>query len=125
MNKVFEEMCAENKQLKVANSKLEEKCDALACQVKLQEARLVEGEQYSRNRNIEIKGLPDTPKECLEEVIAKISNKVGVPVVPADLESVHRVPVGNQPGNKNIVVQFPRRHLRDKFLEEVRSRRLN
>lgn len=50
---------------------------------------------------------------------------MGVPVVPADLESVHRVPVATQPGNKNTVVQFAHRHLRDKFFEEGRSRRLH
>lgn len=56
--------------VKVANSKLEEKCDALACQVPLQEARLVEAKQYSRNRNIEMKCVPVIPKESLEEMIA-------------------------------------------------------
>lgn len=123
INADCEELKVENVELKASNAALEAKCVALAQQVKDHESRMLHLEQYSRNANVELKGIPYNDTENLAETVIKIGEKVGVPLVAADFESVHRVPTNN-PANKNVVVQFARRQKRDCFLEKARAARL-
>lgn len=123
LNTDCEEVKAENIQLKATNAMLEATCADLAQKVKDHESRLLHLEQYSRNANVELKGIPYNATENLIDTVIKIGEKVGVPLVEADFESVHRVPTANQT-KKNVVVQFARRQKRDCFLEKARAARL-
>lgn len=123
LNTDCEEVKAENVKLKATNAMLEATCADLAQKVKDHESRLLHLEQYSRNANVELKGIPYNATENLIDTVIKIGEKVGVPLEEADFESVHRVPTSNLT-KKNVVVQFARRQKRDCFLENARAARL-
>lgn len=114
----------ENAELKKANAALSAECDVLKQQARHFENRVTDLEQYSRNKNIEIKGLTETEHEKLPEMIKKLGDVVNVPIAEEDMEVCHRVPrkVGECP---NVVVQFTTRTKRDAVLEAARKRRVN
>ncbi|XP_077485463.1 uncharacterized protein LOC144095667 [Amblyomma americanum] len=114
---------AENKSLRAENAALTSDRNALQSQVSDCELRLNSLEQYSRNRNAEITGLPVTEKEILPEVIERIGEVLNVPVTSDDIEVCHRVPT-KASSCQNIVLQFQKRSKRDAFLEKARKQRI-
>lgn len=130
MNKAFEDMAnqlkkveTENAELKAANSSLTSECALLRDKVTENELRITQLEQYSRNKNIEIKGVPTTQNEKLESVLAAIGNAVDEPVSESDIEVCHRVPTRDA-SRHNIVVQFHNRSKRNALLEKARKKRV-
>lgn len=130
MNNAFEDMAnqlkkieTENAELKAANSSLTDECALLRNKVTENELRITQLEQYSRNRNIEIKGVPMTQNENLKSVLAAIGNSVNEPVSESDIEACHRVPTRDA-SRQNIVVQFHSRSKRNALLEKTRQKRL-
>lgn len=130
INKTFEEMrdklstvMKENTELKADNIELRLECKLLHQQTKECETRLVNCEQYSRNRNIEIKGIPHQQNENILEIVEKLGAVIGMPILEADIEACHRVPVPNSEA-KNIVVQFMRKDRRDNLLHHTKKRRI-
>lgn len=83
----------------------------------------MKSEQYTRNKNVEIKGIPQKPNEDLADIINKIGEAIGEPVSPKDVDVCHRVRTKDN-RKTNIVVQFQRREKRDQFLEKARKKRL-
>lgn len=132
INQSYEEMktqlntvLAENKEIRSTNSKLAEACDAMSNKLKAHESRIMHCEQYSRNANIEVKGIPTHENESLVAILKKVGEEIGEPITAADVEIAHRVPVPNNPSTKNIVVQFVRRTKRNEVLEKARKHRLH
>lgn len=70
------------------------------------EARLLNCEQYSRNKNIEMKGVPVQASDNIPGLLRKIGETVVEITSPADIEIWHCVPEPNNPTNKNIVLQI-------------------
>lgn len=66
---------------------------------------LVDCEQYSRNRSIEIKGIPSQQNENGLEIVKKAAVAIDKPILETDVEVCHWVPIPNITA-KNIVVQF-------------------
>ncbi|XP_075526574.1 uncharacterized protein LOC142558310 [Dermacentor variabilis] len=114
----------ENKRLRVENESLKQQCNLLNVQLNKAEVRITECEQYSRNRNLEIKGIPMNRAENLLELIGKIGDKIGEPILPTDVELCHRVSVPGGSMNMNAIVQFARRQKRDAVLEKARKKRI-
>lgn len=77
--------------------------DALKKAVSELEQRLADLEQYSRNRNIEIKGLPVVHREVLPTVLLKMSDVLEEPITKDDTDKCHRVRRRNS--CPNVVVQ--------------------
>lgn len=88
------------------------------------EHRVRECEQYSRNANVEIKGVPICKEESLPELMAKIGDKIGEPISTSDIEMCHRVPVPKTANQQNIIVQFARRTKRDAILDKARKAKI-
>lgn len=124
MNTRYLELQEENLELKKANASLVGDCAELKKQVRDQEQRIVELEQYSRNRNIEIKGVPASEGEDLPGILDKIAKAVGEPITSADVAVCHRVPC-KEPSRSNIIVQFHNRTKRDVLLAKARKARLS
>ena len=129
MNAVFEDtrqnydaIKTENAELKEENSNLRTELDEIKKRLADAESRLQHSEQYSRNKNIEIKGIEENPNEDVTAVVCKLGQLSGVNVVPDDIEACHRVHARNKPGC--IIVQFTRRQKRDDLLEKARKLRL-
>lgn len=129
-NKKFEEMsvqCSqlakENGELKAQNDVLKTECYQLKKLVLNNERRTTALEQYSRNRNIEVKNVPVVEGEQLTKVVQKIGEAVGESVREDDIEICHRVTTkdGSCP---HIVVQFNSRSKRDAVLEKAKKTRL-
>ncbi|KAH7959018.1 hypothetical protein HPB49_007327 [Dermacentor silvarum] len=121
IKKVYEE----NKQLKDENIDLRKRCDILAAQAMAHEGRLIECEQYSRNANIEVKGIPVEAGGKLTEIMSKIGNTIGEDITAADIEVCHRVAVPGNPSAKNIIVQFVHRQKRNAVLNKARKNRFS
>lgn len=115
---------AENKKLRDENQSLKSKCELLTAQVTGAEYRIRDCEQYSRNANVEIKGVPICQEESLPELMAKIGDKIGEPISASDIEICHRVPVPKNASQQNIVVQFARRTKRDVFFDKARKSKI-
>lgn len=107
------------KELKANQVKFEDKL------IKLED-RVNELEQYSRSRNLEIKGVQECANENLKQVIVNIGNKIGVgQTVESDIDIVHRVGNMNNKTPKDIIVQFKSRVCRNTFLIKRKERILS
>jgi hypothetical protein len=73
-------------------------------------------EQYSRNNNVEITGIPETPQEDVMAVVRAVGEKLKMEVVPDDFEAVHRVPTQSQTMPKPILVRFLRRRRKEEMI---------
>jgi len=73
-------------------------------------------DQYSRNRTIEISGVPVRKEEDLEKVMKLIDDKIGVPEEARVIDVVHRVPTKSKKYPPKIVPQFTSRTSRNLWL---------
>lgn len=88
------------------------------------ESKVHQLEQRSRINNVEINNIPEKKGENLLATVIKIGVKVGVKVVPEDVEVVHRVQrFNNNTAVKNIVCRFNSRQKKRELLEAVKIRR--
>ena len=80
------------KSLQVENQSLRKKVNILENKVLTLESEHNSLEQYGRQNNIEITGIPDSvPDQNLEEKFVDILNEISVDVSPKDIEARHRV----------------------------------
>jgi uncharacterized protein (DUF3084 family) len=80
--------------------------------------RMVNGEQYARNRNIEIANVEQRPEEDLHQIMAKIGAEINVSLRPGDIDVIHRVPTKSRGAPPKIIVQFTTRTARERWLEK-------
>lgn len=114
---------ANNAELKKKNDALLAKCTTLQSKTVDLEKRVLQVEQYSRNANIEIKGVARTIGGNVMEIVSKIGAAVQEPISESDLVTCHRVPT-RTPDGSNIVVQFKSRAKRDVTLKKAKKARL-
>ncbi|KAH9382495.1 hypothetical protein HPB48_010919 [Haemaphysalis longicornis] len=130
-NKQFEDQtkhCSqlekENLELKVQNASLAQDCAQLKKDAAESEQRQTQLEQYSRNRNIEVKNVPFVKGENLAETLEKLGEAISEPITPCDVDGCHRVP-SKDSTCPHIIVQFHSRSKRDTVLEKARKMRLS
>ncbi|KAH9371958.1 hypothetical protein HPB48_000567 [Haemaphysalis longicornis] len=114
----------ENAALKKDNAALLAGCQSFKKLVTTSEQRLTDLEQYSRNKNVEIKGIPAAAEESLPAILQQLGNAIAEPITEADVDICHRVPKKDG-GCPNIVVQFKSRVKRDAVIDKARKKRLN
>ncbi|XP_075534936.1 uncharacterized protein LOC142570436 [Dermacentor variabilis] len=85
---------------------------------------LVELKQYSRRNNIELKGVPETENENLNDTVQKVAKCLKLDLSASDIDIAHRVPVKGS-GLPNIIMKFNSRCARDKFFKAAKKNRLN
>lgn len=113
----------ENTALKKDNAVLFAECNSLKQVVSAHEQRMTDLEQYSRIRNVEVKGIPEVANEKLPDIVKKLGVVVLENLSEGDIEACHRVP-RRDGGCANIVVQFSSRTKRDTFIEKGRKKRV-
>ncbi|KAM7290537.1 uncharacterized protein ISCGN_027158 [Ixodes scapularis] len=91
--------------------------------LKENELRLVHCEQYSRRHNIEVKGIPKTETDNVNDLVFKLGDLIGEQIALSDIEACHRVPT-RDPTKSNVIVQFQRRQKRDSVLEKAKKKRI-
>lgn len=107
VKKKNEDLAQENKTLKEENQKI----------VK----RMSELDQYSWLNNAELKGIPSTQGEDCLAIVKSIGDKIGCPLNPSDIDTVHRVPAKN---GTNIIARFCSRDKKSDFTSKARKVRL-
>lgn len=85
--------------------------------------KIAELEQYSRLNNVEIRGVPCTQGEDCVAILKTVGEKIGCPVMPTDLDVVHRVPTAKG-NNKNILARFTSRDKKTEFISKARKAKL-
>lgn len=81
------------------------------------EKSLRDSEQYARNKNIEICGIPELPEENLGQIMEKLADCLQIQLQPGDVDIMHRVPSWNKQKPPKIVVQFTTRTRRNVWLQ--------
>ncbi|KAM7297946.1 uncharacterized protein ISCGN_023097 [Ixodes scapularis] len=119
----FQTAMRENANLKKDYANLCLKCDAMEEELKKCQERLTHCEQYSRNGNIEIKGVEKRNQENLYDMLDKLGGAIGEPITCADIAACHRVPTRDAE-KSNIIVQFMNRKKRDAVLGKSKKKRL-
>lgn len=106
----------ENENLRNLNSALTAEVDSL-------KGRVRSLEQYSRKSNLEINGIPETPKENVSGLVRDVGVALGVEIQETDISTAHRVPSFNKDRIPPLIVQFSRRTVRDTLLNKFKDRK--
>jgi hypothetical protein len=97
------------------------------------ELELLDAQQYSRNQNIEISGIPVTTEEDTYAILESVSKALDVQYDRGDVSIAHRLPLrrvsgrdvtGRQRQHPTIVAQFVSRSTRARWLDAARKRRI-
>lgn len=116
MSDLFDEMKEKQEELLASNKALVARNAAL-------EKKVADLEQYSRMNNVEIKGVPVTEKEDCAAILKTVGEAIQCPVLPTDLDVVHRVPTKS--AGKNIIARFCCREKKNEFVRKARKARLS
>lgn len=116
IRKEFKDIKKQNEELVLKNAELTGAVDKLTDRVR-------ELEQYSRKANVEISGIPSTPKEDSLSLVKDIGKAIGQPVDQDHVLAVHRVPSYNTKRDPPLIVQFRDRLVRDKWLSTFKSKK--
>lgn len=110
--------------LKETQQVLAQEIEALKKKVQESAVKIIAQDQYSRNKNIEVKGIPQERSESLVSILGKVGNVLGETIKQEDIEVCHRIPARNSDSDPNIVVVFQSRAKRDVVLNKARKHRL-
>lgn len=78
-------------------------------------------EQYTRRSNIEISGIPVTPREDVIQLVKDVGAVIGLEVEESQINAAHRVPSFRKDRVPSLVVQFTGRSTRDTWLKQFRE----
>ncbi|XP_054267191.1 uncharacterized protein LOC129000380 [Macrosteles quadrilineatus] len=78
-------------------------------------------EQYTRRSNIEISGIPVTPREDVIQLVKDVGAVIGLEVEESQINAAHRVPSFRKDRVPSLVVQFIGRSTRDTWLKQFRE----
>lgn len=113
----------ENKGIKKENDALKLRIQALEKDLANCQISMLKSEQYSRNRNIEIKEIVKADNENLAQLLTKVGEAIGEPISACDVVVCHRV-LTKDKDKPNYIVQFQRREKRDKVLNVARKKKI-
>lgn len=114
LNKDYKEIQRENKALREENAELRGRVSGL-------EVRMRNMEQYTRQSNIEINGVPETANENLEQLLDDVAKAVDVTMDRAKVVAAHRVPSYNRKRTPPIIVKFISRQERDSWISGFKN----
>lgn len=107
-----------NDTLVIKNRSLEKQVSDLGAQVE-------DLQQYSRNSNLQINGVPEIQNENVFNVVNKLAIRVDEPIVlTTDIQAVHRIgaKVGSRP--RPIIVRFSNRQKKERVLDKCKKTQL-
>jgi hypothetical protein len=117
-------------QIRVVNASLKEQCaalqkDNLQLQNQMRDVKLEMNnlQQYTRNNNVEIVGVPFTSGEDIYCLLEKLAGVINVPYERSNISVAHRLPKIRNARFPPIVVQFVSRSSRSMWLEAARRLR--
>ncbi|XP_046677376.1 uncharacterized protein LOC124365440 [Homalodisca vitripennis] len=120
-NELMEELkLACNKQKKEMEE-IKEENRVLKKSVATLEQRLRNMEQYSRQTNVEINGVPETNGEHMEELLKDVASSIGLELKKERVIAAHRVPTFSRNRTPPIIVKFTTRQDRDDWLQAFKE----
>jgi len=72
--------------------------------------------KYLRRTNIEINGIPYQNSENIIEILGRIGELVGCPILESDIDAAHRVPTWVPNKIQPIIVKFAQRNKKTELL---------
>lgn len=119
----LDEVLDELKEVKEKQKILEAENKTLKAQLKAVHTVVEDLEQYTRNRNIQVDGIPEEKEENLREIMIDIGQKIDVKIENDMMDAIHRIPSQNE-RNSPIVVQFTTRQVRDSIMTKVKKTKI-
>lgn len=111
--------------LEKSKTELENKNKILTQQVDQLFLQFEEMQQYSRNVNLQIDGVPETSNENVMQIVNKLSIAIDEPIVlNQDIQAAHRLASSNKNRPRGIVIRFSNRQKRDNVLEKCKKAKL-
>jgi hypothetical protein len=101
------------------NNKIKETQTALKKELLDLQMQIHMMDQYSRNRNLEIHGIPPSKDENLDNLLQQLFKKLKVQVTTKEYVA-HRLPP-KRDGSQPILVQFESRYLKNQVLKEGKN----
>lgn len=120
---LMKEIKSELAAVKKENENLRSMNIALTTEVTSLKNRVRSLEQYSRKNNVEIYGIPETPKENAMELVKDVGTALGLEIQEADISIAHRVPAFKKDRPPSLIVQFARRTTRDSLLNRFKEKK--
>lgn len=120
INEKFEEFKSTVEDMKREQQTLKTENNDLRAALESAKTEIVELKQYSRQQNIEIKGLPLRTDEKLADALMQFGKTRGVPISSSDIDVIHRVP-GKDKKNPNVIVRLTSRSVRSRILHAVKK----
>lgn len=117
MQEMITKMNENQEKLEIENKELKKKIDGL-------EHIVDDLEQYTRNRNVQIDGIPLKKDEDLRDLMMEIGKKIEVDIKNEYIDAIHRVPTRSSKNPEPIVVQFTTRQTRDAVVQKAREKKL-
>lgn len=116
----------DNAQLKVECEKLKKINIELGNRVGGLEYEIAELQQYTRNQNIEIRGIPMTRNEDVYVVLKAVAQALGVAFNRDTISVAHRLPTPRGKSfHPSIVVQFTSRTTRATWIDAAKQKRIS
>lgn len=113
------------KELKTSQISLEQENRELKKSLNDYKLQLDNLEQYNRNKNIQIDGIPEVTNEKMSDIVKKLENVSDIPIdFSNDIQAIHRLPTRREKGPKPIVIQFTNRQTRDAVLRKCKKLRV-
>lgn len=85
------------------------------------EAQVQDIEQYSRRDNVEIVGVPYSPKENIYSILEGISKLLDIRHSSSEVSIAHRLPDKKGNGKPNIIVKFVNRYIKDDWINAAKK----
>lgn len=120
-NSLMEELKREFKLMKKENEELRSKNASLSRTVSELQDRVRQLDQYSRRNNVEISGIPVTPREDILSIVKDVGAAIGVKVEEHEVSAAHRVPSYRKDRPPSLVVQFNCRMARDTWITKFKE----
>ncbi|KOB75689.1 hypothetical protein OBRU01_07037 [Operophtera brumata] len=123
--KNFDTQNSSIKKLQSENKQLKDCVKGLELRLSTAEDFAAKQEQWAKQQNLEIIGIPEVSGESLSNIVINVAKHAAMPLQAGDIEFAHRVtarrPVSGKP--RAIIVRFRERITKDFFLSAMRKKR--
>lgn len=110
-------------ELKVDNVKLKEEIICMKTDIQANNSWLNDQEQYSKNYNVILNGIPAIPNEQPYLIAQKVASVFGCDIQPRDIEACHRLRKQPNQDTPPIIVRFTSRDKRRDFLQKRKDKK--
>lgn len=122
-NTMMKSIQADLSSIKKENIQIQLQNNLLKADVNGLKERLRALEQYSRRTNIEISGIPETPKENIIQIVKDVGSAMGVTLEEGQVTAAHRVPSYKRDRIPSLVVQFQSKVTRDAWIYKYKEKK--